>query len=159
MSVCFSLFFTYPGIFSISRCTGMVSWPRKRLMIGRLFANLSFTSMYRMSVISATNVYFCREANTDTDHMFSVVYWEYIVWKRTCVLMLSVVYKSRNVTSPCQTGLVVLAMMADRRSCPWWLKMGKTLLFPGWMDIFRYGSGLKNMPFFRPVARRSATKQ
>ena len=62
------------------------------------------------------------------------------------------------VTSPCQTGLVVLAMMADRRSCPWWLKMGKTLLFPGWMDIFRYGSGLKNIPFFRPVARRSARK-
>lgn len=29
-------------------------------MIGRLFANLSLTSMYRMSVISATNVYFCR---------------------------------------------------------------------------------------------------
>lgn len=57
--VCKSL--SHPGIFSISRCTGMVSWPRKRLMIGRLLANLSFTSMYRMSVISATNVYFCRE--------------------------------------------------------------------------------------------------
>ena len=35
-------------------------------MIGRLFANLSFTSMYRMSVISATNVYFCREADEHT---------------------------------------------------------------------------------------------
>lgn len=63
-----------------------------------------------------------------------------------------------DVTSPCQTGLVVLAMMADRRSCPWWLKTGKTLLFPGWMDIFRYGSGLKNIPFFRPVARKSEEK-
>lgn len=35
-------------------------------MIGRLFANLSFTSMYRMSVISATNVYFCGEAKSKT---------------------------------------------------------------------------------------------
>lgn len=35
-------------------------------MMGRLFANLSFTSMYRMSVISATNVYFCREETTRT---------------------------------------------------------------------------------------------
>lgn len=49
-------------------------------------------------------------------------------------------------------------MMADRRSCPWWLNTGKTLLFPGWMDIFRYGSGLKNMPFFKPVARKSERK-
>lgn len=68
-------FVTYPGIFSISLCTGMVSCPRKRLMIGRLFANLSFTSMYRMSVISATKVYFCREAKAHTVNTFSVEYW------------------------------------------------------------------------------------
>lgn len=72
--------------------------------------------------------------------------------------LLTVVYNGA-VTSPCQTGLMVFAMIADRRSCPWWLKTGKTLLFPGWMDIFRYGSGLKNMPFFKPVARRSAKKR
>lgn len=50
-------------------------------------------------------------------------------------------------------------MMADRRSCPWWLNTGKTLLFPGWMDIFKYGSGLKNIPFFKPIARKSERKK
>lgn len=128
-------------------------------MIGRLFANLSFTSMYRMSVISATKVYFCREADKHIHSILSL----FLPVASMCVdqwMNTSSVRSKSNgsVTSPCQTGLVVLAMMADRRSCPWWLKMGKTLLFPGWMDIFRYGSGLKNIPFFRPVARRSAAK-
>lgn len=43
---------------SKSLCTGMMSWPRKRLMIGLLFANLSFTSTSNTSVTRATNVYF-----------------------------------------------------------------------------------------------------
>lgn len=41
------------------------------------------------------------------------------------------------LTSPCHTGLVVLAIMEDRLSCPWWVNLGRPLLFPGWMDIFR----------------------
>lgn len=43
-------------------------------MIGRLFANLSFTSMYRMSVISATNVYFCGGADKQMQLIFSQLY-------------------------------------------------------------------------------------
>lgn len=66
-----------------------------------------------------------------------------------CVILL---------TSPCHTGLVVLAMMEERLSWPWWVNLGSPLLFPGWMDIFRYGSGLKNMPFFRPTARMSGVE-
>lgn len=45
---------------SSSLCTGIVSWPKKRLMIGRLFANLSLTSISKTSIIRATKVYFCR---------------------------------------------------------------------------------------------------
>lgn len=40
-------------------------------MIGRLFANLSFTSMYRMSVISATKVYFCTETKEIQSRLFT----------------------------------------------------------------------------------------
>lgn len=43
---------------SSSRCTGMVSFPRKRLMIGRLLANLSLISISKTSVRSAKKEYF-----------------------------------------------------------------------------------------------------
>lgn len=82
---------------SSSRCTGMVSFPKKRLMIGRLLANLSLISISKTSVRSAKKEYFSR----------------------------------------CQMGLVVLLMMVDLRSCPWWAQVGKLLFFPGRMDIFR----------------------
>lgn len=64
-----------------------------------------------------------------------------------------------HLTSRCQMGLVVLLMMVDLRSCPWWAQVGKLLFFPGRMDIFRYGSGLKNIPFFSPTALRSLKKE
>lgn len=47
----------YPiACLSSSRWTGMDSFPKKRLMIGRLFANLSFTSISRTSVGSETKL-------------------------------------------------------------------------------------------------------
>lgn len=47
-------------------------------MIGLLFANLSFTSMYRMSVISATNVYFCVETKKIKQYMVNIFLAVYI---------------------------------------------------------------------------------
>lgn len=43
---------------SSSLCTGMVSFPRKRLMMGRLLANLSLISISKTSVKSAKKEYF-----------------------------------------------------------------------------------------------------
>lgn len=130
---------------SRSLCTGMISWPKKRLMIGRLLANLSFTSISSTSVIRATKVYFCmgRESGYGATPPNRIAFFLLFF----CQLVL---------TSPCHTGLVVLAMMDERLSWPWWVNLGRPLLLPGWIDIFRYGSGLKNMPFFRPIARMSA---
>lgn len=59
------------------------------------------------------------------------------------------------LTSPSHKGLMVLDMMEERLSWPWWVNFGRPLLFPGWIDIFRQGSGLKNIPFFRFTARKS----
>lgn len=36
-----------------------------------------------------------------------------------------------RLTSLCQMGLVVLLMMVDLLSCPWWAHVGKLLFFPG----------------------------
>lgn len=41
------------------------------------------------------------------------------------------------LTSRCQMGFVVLLMIVDLLSWPWWAQVGKLLFFPGWMDIFR----------------------
>lgn len=46
---------------SSSLCTGMVSFPRKRLMIGRLLANLSLISISKTSVRSAKKEYFWKQ--------------------------------------------------------------------------------------------------
>lgn len=52
----------YPmACFSSSLWTGTESFPRKRLMIGRLLANLSFTSISRTSVGSDTKLNLCRK--------------------------------------------------------------------------------------------------
>ena len=46
---------------SSSLWTGMVSFPRKRLMIGRLLANLSLISVSKTSVRSAKKEYFWKQ--------------------------------------------------------------------------------------------------
>lgn len=55
-------------------------------------------------------------------------------------------------TSVLHCGLTVLQTTPDRFSWPWCGSEGKMLCFPGWMESFRYGSGLKNIPFFKPTA-------
>lgn len=50
---------------------------------------------------------------------------------------------------------MVLQTIPDLFSWPWWGRAGKVLCLPGWMEIFRYGSGLKNIPFFSPTAWKS----
>lgn len=63
---------THSGVgLSRSLCTGMISWPRNRLMIGRLLANLSFTSISNTSVIRATKVYFYRHNDKKGVVLFS----------------------------------------------------------------------------------------
>lgn len=58
-------------------------------------------------------------------------------------------------TSELHCGLTVLHTTPDRFSWPWCGSEGKMLCFPGWIESFRYGSGLKNIPFFNPTAWRS----
>lgn len=117
-------------------------------MIGRLLANLSFTSISSTSVIRATKVYFCAGRESPSGG--------YGATAGNLIQFFLFFFCEFVRTSLCHTGLVVLAMMDERLSWPWWVNLGRPLLLPGWMDIFRYGSGLKNMPFFRPIARMSA---
>lgn len=58
--------------FSSNRCTGMESFPRKRLMIGRLFANLSFTSISRTSVGRETKLNSWKRNNTQREKITDV---------------------------------------------------------------------------------------
>ena len=52
----------YPmACFSSSLCTGTDSFPRNLLMMGRLLANLSFTSISRTSVGRDTKLNLCRD--------------------------------------------------------------------------------------------------
>lgn len=54
------IWITYPiACFSSNLCTGTHSFPRKRLMIGLLLANLSFTSISKTSVGRDTKLNFC----------------------------------------------------------------------------------------------------
>lgn len=76
---------------------------------------------------------------------------ENVVWKHQYVWIKHVWAR----TSVLHCGLTVLQTTPERFSWPWWGSEGKMLCFPGWMESFRYGSGLKNIPFFKPTAWRS----
>lgn len=133
---------THPdACLSSSICTGMFSWPRKRLIIGRLLANLSLISITKTSVIRATKVCFYMEKqreNWKKNTSWSELFQQTFVWLWMCLFLLqSALDVCVCVTSPCHTGLVVLVVMPDRLSWPWWEKVGKQLLLPGWMLIFK----------------------
>lgn len=71
---------------SRSLCKGMISWPRNRLMIGRLLANLSFTSISKTSVIRATKVYFYTKSEMKRSFIFTIIS---ILWFHFCFCFLT----------------------------------------------------------------------
>lgn len=123
---------THPdACLSSSICTGMFSWPRKRLIIGRLLANLSLISITKTSVIRATKVCFYMEKqrenwkkNTSWSELFQQMFvWLWMclfllqsaldVYVCVCVCHLSMPHRISSVS--CNAGSSLLAMMGKGR--------------------------------------------
>ena len=54
-----------------------------------------------------------------------------------------------NWNLPCQEGSTVDSAIWVRQTWPWWGRRSKPSPFPGCIDIFKNGSGLKNIPFVK----------
>lgn len=82
-------------------------------------------------------------------------YWGKYLGDKVVSLLDTWIAPIQCSTSVLHWGLMVLHTTLERFSWPWWGSEGKMLCLPGWMESFRYGSGLKNIPFFSPTACRS----